>query len=261
VRPISEFRECDRSFWAYVKFVSEGLGYSVRAGRGQPKQLRRYLPVEVASFLEERNIATRGMHDGLPGGPATLGDALCGYLNRRAETLEREIAPLLMERKEAEGHFRRLRRKLRPTCYLPMNKQKKEKRHHNFLTCIVNMLTEEALGGRAFADSPRSLVTVTNGGRLVRTLSRWMDGAYPDTVDPYAVWETKEHYGTTTFGSRVADGVYETMLDGEELAELEANEGRKIRHYLMVDDRFTMVGVRARLPLPPRGHPAHGAGG
>jgi hypothetical protein len=53
------------------------------------------------------------------------------------------------------------------------------------------------------------------------------------------VWEVKEYYGTTTFGSRVADGVYETMLDGLELMELDANEGRKIRHYLMVDDRFT----------------------
>jgi hypothetical protein len=120
-----------------------------------------------------------------------------------------------------------------------MNKQKREKRHHNFLTCIVNMLTEHGLGGRPFADNPRSLAVVTTDGRLTRTLSRWMDGAYPDTVDPFAIWETKEYYGTTTFGSRVADGVYETMLDGEELAELATSEGRKVHHYLVVDDRYT----------------------
>ena len=36
-----------------------------------------------------------------------------------------------------------------------------------------------------------------------------------------ARWEIKEYYGTTTLGSRVADGVYETMLDGLELRELQ----------------------------------------
>ena len=39
-------------------------------------------------------------------------------------------------------------------------------------------------------------------------------------MDPLAVWEIKEYYYTTTFGSRVADGVYETLLDGMELREL-----------------------------------------
>jgi len=49
----------------------------------------------------------------------------------------------------------------------------------------------------------------------------------------------KEYYGTKTFGSRVADGVYETLLDGEELAELQATERVKVHHYLFVDDHFT----------------------
>lgn len=66
-----------------------------------------------------------------------------------------------------------------------------------------------------------------------------MDGAYPSIVNPLAVWEIKEYYGTTTFGSRVADGIYETMLDGEEFIELQNQYGRDIKHYLIVDDRFT----------------------
>lgn len=66
-----------------------------------------------------------------------------------------------------------------------------------------------------------------------------MDGAYPGIVDPISVWEIKEYYGTTTFGSRVADGVYETMLDGQEFLEVKIQEERKINHYLVVDDRFT----------------------
>ncbi|MBI3343812.1 MAG: hypothetical protein HY028_02925, partial [Gammaproteobacteria bacterium] len=44
---------------------------------------------------------------------------------------------------------------------------------------------------------------------------------------------------TTTFGSRVADGVYETLLDGMELEELEAAAQRKVQHVLFIDDYFT----------------------
>lgn len=51
--------------------------------------------------------------------------------------------------------------------------------------------------------------------------------------------EFKEYYYTTTFGSRVADGVYETLLDGMELEELETIAQRKVHHLLVVDDHFT----------------------
>jgi hypothetical protein len=66
-------------------------------------------------------------------------------------------------------------------------------------------------------------------------LARWIDGAFPDTVNPIAVWEVKEHYHTTTFGSRVSGAIYETLLDGMELEELRVNEGVDVKHYLMVD--------------------------
>ena len=58
-------------------------------------------------------------------------------------------------------------------------------------------------------------------------------------MNPVAIWEIKEYYYTTTFGSRVADGVYETLLDGYELEELEAAARRKVHHMLVVDDYFT----------------------
>ena len=54
-----------------------------------------------------------------------------------------------------------------------------------------------------------------------------------------AIWEIKEYYHTTTFGSRVADGVYETQLDGWELWEAELNTKRKIDHYLIIDAYLT----------------------
>ena len=61
----------------------------------------------------------------------------------------------------------------------------------------------------------------------------------PGHVDPLAVWEIKEYYYTTTFGSRVADGVYETLLDGMELQELAEQEGVTVEHLLMVDAHYT----------------------
>jgi hypothetical protein len=144
--------------------------------------------------------------------------------------LEQVARPNLMDREEARQVFEDLRRRLAPTCALPMNKQKGDKRHYAFLTCIVNMLTEAGLGHCQFDMDPRALTTITTGNRPVRTLSRRLDGCYP---------KVKEYYGTTTFGSRVSDGVYETILDGLELAELRREEGVHVAHYLIIDDRFT----------------------
>jgi hypothetical protein len=237
VRPSSEFVAESNSFWAHVRIVSEELGYSSQSRGGKIRALRRYAVEEIEASLQNLGVSTERI---LSNGSVTdFGKKLVGYLNFRAEVLEREVLPMLMDREQARAEFERLRRQLNPTCPLPMNKQKGEKRHEAFLTGIVNMLTELALAGEPFNGEPRRMTLVTRGQVPLRTLSRRMDGAYPDVVDPHAVWEVKEYYGTTSFGSRVADGVYETMLDGFELAELYEHEGRKVLHYLIVDDRYT----------------------
>jgi excisionase family DNA binding protein len=82
---------------------------------------------------------------------------------------------------------------------------------------------------------PRTLTTVTWEGSPFRTLSRRVDGAYPGPVNPIAIWEIKEYYYTTTFGSRIADGIYETLLDGAEIEELRSQYPLPIHHYLFVD--------------------------
>ncbi len=62
------------------------------------------------------------------------------------------------------------------------------------------------------------------------------------------MWEIKEYYYTTTFGSRVADGVYETLLDGMELEELDSalrelsrleDRPTHIQHILVIDAHYT----------------------
>jgi len=240
VRPDSRFAGLDRAFWAHVKLVSERLGYSVRARRGDNvPPLRRYTRAELLGCLAEANLQSAHLAGPGTGALTALGQRMLDYMNFRAALLEDQVAPNLMNREQAAAEFERLRAELRPTCALPMNKQKGEKKHHAYLTGIVNMLTEHTLAGRQFDDEPRGLTIITRDGVPLRTLSRWMDGAYPTRINPRAIWEVKEYYGTTTFGSRVADGVYETMLDGEELAELARTEGQTVLHYLVLDDHYT----------------------
>ena len=131
-----------------------------------------------------------------------------------------------------------------------MSKQSQEKKKPAYFTGIINMLIGANLGGLLCDYNPQELTTVTRNKTPFRTLARRIDGAFPGPVDPIAVWEIKEYYYTTTFGSRVADGVYETLLDGMELEELD-NALRElptsektqpithIQHLLMVDAHYT----------------------
>jgi len=103
----------------------------------------------------------------------------------------------------------------------------------------IAILFDANLGATTCDYDPRGLTTITQNGMPQRTLSRRVDGTFPAVMNPLGIWESKEYYYTTTFGSRVADGVYETMLDGMELEELEAETGRKVEHLLILDDYFT----------------------
>ena len=104
---------------------------------------------------------------------------------------------------------------------------------------MVNMMVEKHYEGFPCDYDPRELTTITRAEVPLRTFSRRLDGAFPTAVNPVAVWEVKEYYYTITFGSRVADGVYETLLDGMEIQELRENEGIELKHYLMADAYFT----------------------
>jgi hypothetical protein len=144
-----------------------------------------------------------------------------------------------MDAERAKEEFERLHRRSKPWCPIPLNKQKREKKAPAFLTGIVNILIEANAEGFACDYDPRELTTVTRNGYPIRTLARRVDGAFPGPVNPQAIWEIKEYYYTTTFGSRVADGVYETLLDGMELEDLRVREGINVKHYLIVDGRYT----------------------
>jgi hypothetical protein len=79
------------------------------------------------------------------------------------------------------------------------------------------------------------LTTITKDNAPLRTLARRVDGCFPSCINPIAIWEIKEYYYTTTFGSRIADAIYETLLDGLELEELREHEKIDVQHLVIVD--------------------------
>jgi hypothetical protein len=223
-----------KEFWAHVRTISQEVGYTDRGKKS----------VKIPSLDAIRDEFTKlglGMNH-IVGSDSALtgfGHHLFEYFAFRAALLNNTVQALLMNKESAEVEFNQLKLRLNPQFPLPMNKQKAEKKNHAFLTGIVNMLVEANIGNTPCDYDPRSLTTITQDSMPLRTLSRRVDGAFPKVINPIAIWEIKEYYYTTTFGSRVADGVYETLLDGMELEELEAASQRKVQHILFIDDHFT----------------------
>src|SRR5436305_4645772 len=232
MKPVAIFQKQPRHFWAHVKLVSEGLGYSSGG------KIKRYTHDDLKKFLVSYGLSTSHLHEYIDEN-TTYGELIIRYIAYRADVIETSIESNLMNRDQAKAEFEQLRSIFTGTLQLVHNKQSGDKRHPAYLTCIVNLLTEQALQGPAFNPYPLGLIVVTDATKPLRVLSRRMDGAYPCIITPLAIWEIKEYYGSTTFGSRIADGVYETMLDGEEFAELREHTGRDIKHYLIVDDYRT----------------------
>lgn len=221
------------SFWANVRSISQEVGYTVR-GRGIVK-----IPSldEMCRAMSSIGLSSTHLMD--DGGPTTLATRLCEYFEIRSKLLNEFVEPRLMMADQARTIFEGLQEKLDPSCPLPSNKQRGKKAGPALFTGIINMLIEANADGCPVDYDPRKLTTVTRDGMPLRTLSRRVDGAMPGHVDPIAIWEIKEYYHTTTFGSRVADGVYETLLDGMELQEVAHREGVDVEHVLMVDAKYT----------------------
>jgi hypothetical protein len=234
MKPDGRFLKQPKTFWANVRTIGEQAGYTVR-GKGIIKvpTLAEMVAAMQSVGLESRHIADAKLR------PTKLGGSLQDYFAFRAKVLNDYAEPRLLDAKRAKRVFQTLRKKLGTTCPIPMNKQKKEKKQPAYLTAIVNMLIDAGRNGFPCDYDPRCLTTVTKDGAPLRTLARRVDGAFPSTVNPIAVWEIKEYYYTTTFGSRVADGVYESLLDGMEFEELLDHEGVHVRHYLIVDAHYT----------------------
>lgn len=236
---IADKRFCGQptKFWAYIRIIGEQIGYTQR----KEKRISAPRIIDIVSGLEKIGLSSRELMDD-KGAVTKFGTAICEYLDFRARSLNEFVEPRLMDLDRAKGEFERLKKEYSPKCPLPMNKQRGEKRKPAYFTGIINMIIEHNSHGLPCDYDPRNLIRFTRDGCPVRTFARRIDGAFTSTNNPIAIWEIKEYYHTTTFGSRVADGVYETLLDGIEVEELSKNEKIKTKHYLMIDAHYTWWG-------------------
>ena len=231
MRAIERFLLKPKSFWASVRSLSQHLGYSKKGALLVPSL------AQMCEAFRTLELDEGALIDGSK--PTALASMLLDYFATRAQVLTDYVEPRLMDAARAKKVFLEHRKRLCPTCPIPMNKQKSAKRAEAFLTGIVNMIIESETRGLQVDYDPRLLTTFTHGNAPVRTLARRVDGAFPSIVNPVAIWEIKEYYYTTTFGSRIADGVYETLLDGMELEEMRISEGIEVDHVLMIDAHYT----------------------
>lgn len=225
-----KFKGLPNNFWALVRLISQEVGYTNR----NTKQVKVPLEKDFLSKLESFDIDYDGWEN-IEINQENFGDLLSEYFTYRANILNQYVKPRLMNAQRAKDTFEQYRKQLQPSCPLPMNKQRGDKKAPAYLTGLVNMMVEENSQGNSCDYDPQKLTTITESGMPVRTLSRRVDGAFPSSHNPIAIWEIKEYYYTTTFGSRVADGIYETLLDGLELQELRTETQIDIKHYLIVD--------------------------
>ena len=237
MRPDVRFVSQPKHFWANIRLISQQVGYTVR----QQALIKVPTLFEMRAALNSRGLKTHHIVNG-QNNPTELGTILAEYFQHRANVLNTFVESRLMDVEQARQTFDRLFSELNPDCPIPMNKQKGEKRAHAYFTGIINMLIEANADGLPCDYDPRELTTVTRDDMPLRTLARRFDGAFTGAVNPIAVWEIKEYYYTTTFGSRVAGGVYETLLDGMELKDLQEKENIEVKHYLMVDSHYTWWG-------------------
>jgi hypothetical protein len=231
--PDPRFRNLPQTFWANVRTIGEMGGYTYK------KQVKVHTIKTMIDALKKAGLGVAHIFDEASESPTELGLTLLDYFEYRAGVLNNYVEPRLMDAARARALFYNLKERMNPSAPLPMNKQTGEKAAPAYLTGIVNMLMEEAVGGLPCNYSPRGLTTFTHNGAPLRTLARRVDGCFPSIVDPIGIWEIKEYYYTTSFGSRIADGVYETLVDGLELQELREHEGRDCRHLLIVDAYLT----------------------
>ena len=234
MKPDNRFLDQPRHFWANVRTISEIVGYTEK-NKGL---IKAPTSKEIASALHKLGLSNR--HLGIDDGQLTeLGQTLLAYFEYRADVLNHYVEPRLMNVERAKSEFHNLLSQQNSLLPMPANKQKGTKKAPAYFTGIINMLISAYADGTPCDFNPRRLTTVTRDGVPMRTLARQVDGALPSLVNPIAVWEIKEYYYTTTFGSRVADAVYETLLDGMEIEELREHESIDIKHYLMVDSHYT----------------------
>jgi hypothetical protein len=234
MKPNSAFLNLPKNFWASVRLISQEVGYTEKStGKIKTPSLS-----EISVKLNKFDIDFSRLQLQMTA-KGSFESVLQNYFSYRSDIINSFVKSRLMNVDEASKLFNELYKKLNPTCPIPMNKQKGAMKTPAYLTGLVNMIIEANTNGLPCDYDPHHLTVVVKDSLPVRTLARRVDGAFPSSTNPIAIWEIKEYYYTTTFGSRVADGIYESLLDGLELEELREHENIDVKHYLIIDAHDT----------------------
>lgn len=227
-----QFGKQHSEFWANVRTISEQCGYVTRASRKRPRSVKVHGVADMAAAMQKSGLGADHIIDPQLNEPTELARKLEAYFAYRADVLVNQVRPNLLCKQCARRMFNQLQNHFGSAKPVPFNKQSGAKKQPLFLTGIVNLIVESQVGDRPCDYDPSGLTSFTQAGAPVKTLSRRHDGAFPRKNDPIAIWEVKEYYYTTTFGSKISDSVYVTQLDG-----LEIEEARKVG----VDVQFVLV--------------------
>ncbi|MBQ6343052.1 MAG: hypothetical protein IJI41_08030 [Anaerolineaceae bacterium] len=226
MKAFKEFSREDKSFWFFVRFVSEKLHYTEKGS----DSVKSYPKESVENLCDSEGI------DATPDQIAQL----VLYSQMRANLLNNVVKNNLMDLDEAKREFNNLYNERHYKSKLIINKQSGDKKAINYFTAIITMIAEKILGGEEdFDPDPHGLIYILKNKKIIGASSRRFDGAYPSIYSPKIVWEVKEYYYTKSFGSRVADAVYETQLDGYELNEILNRTGESVHHVMLIDSYYT----------------------
>jgi hypothetical protein len=89
-----------KQFWAYVRSISQTVGYTVR-GQGQ---IRVPTTDEMAEALNRLSLDASRLTD-KKGNATQLGQTLVDYFEYRANVLNKFVEPRLMNKDQARGLF------------------------------------------------------------------------------------------------------------------------------------------------------------
>lgn len=223
-----EFLEHDAEFWAYVRLVSQQAGYQPRGD----KVVKVYEPEDLQNAVESTGINREPLFgDGSSNGLTALGENILDYLNYRSQHVAVALDNI-QTKDEAEETYEEYRgdHELKHVQY---NRQGSN--DPLVFANTVNLVMEKEYGGE-FDPNPYELPTILDDDKnLQLTFAKRLDGAVPDNRNPIALWEVKEFYNSSTFGSRVADAIYEIMLLSQEAQSVADEAGRDVEMYLLTD--------------------------
>lgn len=117
--PDKRFIAFKKNFWAYVKAISQEVGYTDRG----TQTIKIPTAAEILETLTKLNLNHHFVVQNNQN-LTKFGQNLVDYFTFRATCLNEYVKPRLMRANEAEKLYTEIKTNLKPSCPLPMNKQK-----------------------------------------------------------------------------------------------------------------------------------------